>query len=193
MNLKDEAARKFPFLGMYDYLIGQELDSVLKSRDITLPTKIHIVKAMVLKVVMYGCESWTMKKGWAPKNWCLQTVVLEKTLESPLDSKEIRPVNSKGNQPWIFIGRTDTEAPILWPPDSKSWLTGKDPVAGKDWRREEKGMTENEMVGWHSWLNGLECEQTLGDGEGQGSLECCSPRGHKESDRMSEKTTTFML
>ena len=137
---------------------------------------------MVFPVVMYGCESWTMKKGWVPKNWCLQTVVLEKTLESPLDSKEIRPVNPKGNQPWIFIGRTDAEAPILWPPDSKSWLSGKDPDAGKDWRWEEKGMTEDEMVGWHHLLNRHEFEQASGDGDGQGNLVCCSPRGRKESD-----------
>ena len=115
-------------------------------------------------------------------HWCFSIVVLEKTLESPLDSKEIKPVNPKGNQPWIFIGRTDakTEAPVLWPPDVKSWLIGKDPDAGKDWRQEEKGMTEDEMVGWHHWLNGHEFEQALGDGEGEGSLECCSPWGCKE-------------
>ena len=110
------------------------------------------------------------KKGWAPKNWCLQTMVLEKTLESPLDSKEIKSVTPKGNQSWIFIGRTDAEAPILWPPDAKSQFTGKDPEAGKDWR-QEKGMAEDEMVGWHHRLNGYEFERALGDGEGQGSLE----------------------
>jgi len=113
------------------------------------------------------------KKGWRPKNWCLQTVVLEKTLESPLDSKEIKPVNPKGNQPWMFI-RTDVEASILWPPDVKSQLIGKDPDVGKGWR-QEKGMTEDEMVGWHHWLNGHEFEQAPGDGEGQGSLAYCSP------------------
>ena len=103
---------------------------------------------MVFPVVMYGCESWTTK------NWCFQTVLLEKTLESPLDFEEIKPVNPKGNQPWIFIGRTDVQAetPILWPPDAKSQLIGKDPDAGKDWRQEEKGVTEDEMVGWHHWL-----------------------------------------
>ena len=107
------------------------------------------------------------KEGWAPKNLCFWTVVLEKTLESPLDCKEIKPVNLKGNQSWIFIGRTDAkaEAPILWPPDMKNWLTGKDPDAGKDWRQEEKGMTEDEMVGWHHWLSGHEFEQALGCGE----------------------------
>ena len=125
------------------------LDSILKSRDITLPTKVHLVKALVFPVVMYGCESWTVKESWALKNWCFWTVVLEKILESPLDSKEIQPVHSKGNQSWIFIGRTDVEAetPILWPPDV-SWLIWKDPDAGKDWRWEEKGITEDEMVGW---------------------------------------------
>ena len=110
------------------------------------------------------------KEGWAPKNWCFSTVVLEKTLKSPLDCKEIKPINPKGNQPWILIGRTDTEAPILWPPDAKNWLIWKDPKAGKDWWRE-KGMTEDEMVGWRHWLNGHEFERTLGDGEGQGTLE----------------------
>ena len=111
----------------------------------------------------------------------LWTVVLEKTLESCLNSKEIKPVNSKGNQPWIVTGRTEAEAPIFWPPDAKSQLTGKDPDAGKVWGQEEKGATEDETVGWHHWLNGHEFWQTLGDGEGQGSLACCSPWGHKES------------
>ena len=122
------------------------------------------------------------KEGWAPKHWCFWTVVLEKTLESPLDCKEIKPVHPKGNQSWLFIGKTDAEAPIIWPPDAKSWLTRKDPNAGKDWGQEEKGTTEDEMVGWHHWLNGHECEQTPGDGDGQGSLACCSSWGHKESD-----------
>ena len=120
------------------------------------------------------------KKGWAPKNRCFRTVVLEKTLESPLDSKEIKPVNPKGNQPWIFIGRTDTEAPILWPLDAKSQLIGKDPDAGKDWGQEQ-GMTEVEIVGWHHWINGHEFGQTQGNSEGQGSLACCNPWSHKES------------
>ena len=127
---------------------------------------------------MYGCESWSelnYKESWAPKNWCFWTVVLEKTLESPLDCKEIQLVHPKGNQSWIFIGRTDAEAetPILWPPDAKKWLIGKDPDAGKDWRWEEKGTTEDEMVGWHHWLNGLGFGWTLGVGDGQGGLECC--------------------
>ena len=126
------------------------LDSILKSRDITLPTKVPTVKAIVFPVVMYGCESWTIKKVEHRNNRHFGTVVLEKTLESPLDSKEIKPVNPKRNQLWIFIGRTDTEAktPILWPPDANSQLTGKDPDAGKD-RRQEKRATEDEVVGWH--------------------------------------------
>ena len=135
------------------FLLGRKaminLDSILKSRDITLLTKIHV-------------WMWEMdhKEGWVLKNWCLQTVVMVKTLESPLDSKEIKPVNPKGNQPWIFIGRTDadTEAPILWSPDMRSWLIGKVPDARKVWGQEEKGVTEAEMFGWHHWLYGPEFE-----------------------------------
>ena len=123
------------------------LDSILKSSYITLPTKVWVVKAMVLPVVMYGCESWIIKKAECQKSWFLWTVELEKTLESPLDSKEIKSVNPKGNQSWIFIGRTDAEAwaPVLWPPDVKCQLTGKDPDAGRDWGQEEKGTAEDEM------------------------------------------------
>ena len=124
------------------------------------------------------------KESWVTKNWCFWTVVLEKTLESPLDCKEIQPVRPKGNQSWIFTGRTDAEAetPILWPPDAKNWLTGKGSDAGKDWKQDEKGTTEDEMVGWHHWLDWHEFEQAPGDGDGQGSLACCSPWGHKELD-----------
>ena len=124
------------------------------------------------------------KESWTLKNWCFWTVVLERTLESHLHCKEIKPVNSKGNQSWIFIGKTDAkaEAPILWPPDAKSWLIRKDPDAGKDWRQEETGITEDEMVGWHHWLNEHEFEQALGDGEEQGGLACCSSWGRKELD-----------
>ena len=124
------------------------------------------------------------KNDWVPKNWCFWTVVLEKTLESPLDYKKIKPVNPIGNQPWIFIERTDAEAeaPILGPSDAKSWRIGKDRDAGKDWRQEQKRMTEDEMAGWHHQLNGHESEQTSRDGEGQGSLACCSPWCCKESD-----------
>jgi len=112
------------------------------------------------------------KESWAPKNWCFWTVVLEKTFENPLYCKEIRPVSHKGNQSWIFIERMDAEAeaPVLWPPDAKNWLIGKDTAAGKDWRQEEKGMTEDEMVGWHHWLNGH--EQAQGVGDVHGSLVC---------------------
>ena len=136
--------------------------------DITLPTKVCIVKAMFFPIVMYGCEL-DSKKGWVLKNWYLWTVVLEKTLETPLDSKEIKPVNPKRNQPWIFIGRTEVEAeaPILRPPDPKSWLFGKDSDAGKDWRQEKKGMTEDEMIGWHHRFNGHEFEQAPRDAKGK--------------------------
>ena len=127
------------------------------------------------------------KEGWAPKNWCFWTVVLEKTLESPLHCKEIKPVNPKGNQLWIFIGRTDDEgvAPILWPPHVKSWLIGKDPDAGKDWKQEEKGITEDKMVGWHHQLDGHEILQALGDGEGQGSLQTAVHGVTKSQTRLS--------
>ena len=136
------------------------LDSILKSRDITLPTKVHLVKAMVF----FNSHVWMWeldyKESPALKNWCFWTVALKKTLESPLDSKMIQPVNPKGNQSWIFIGRTDAEAetPILWPPHEKNWLIGKDPDAGKDWRWEEKGMTEDETGGCHHRLNVHEFE-----------------------------------
>ena len=122
------------------------------------------------------------KEGWVPKNWRFQTVVLKKTLESPLNSKAIKPVNPKGNQPWILIRRTDAEAPILWPPDADSRLTGKDANAGKDWEKKEKGATEDEMVGWHHRFNGHELRQTLRDSKGQQGLVCFSPLSLKESD-----------
>ena len=138
-----------PWKKSYD----QPRQHIKKQRDITLPTKVHLVKAMIFPVVMYGYQSWTIKKAGRLKNWCFWTVVLEKTLESPLACKEIQPVHPKGNQSWIFIGRTNAEAetPILWPSDAKNWLTRKDPDAGKDWRQEEKETTEDEMVGWHHW------------------------------------------
>ena len=150
-------------------LLGRKLmtyvDSILKSRDITLPTKVRLVKASSL-VCMWELDHI---KSWVLKNWCFWTVVLEKTLESPLDCKETQQVHPKGDQSWIFIGRT--EAPILWPPDGKSWLIWKDPDAGKDWRREEKGTTEDEMIWWHHRLNGHEFEQAPEVGDGQGSLD----------------------
>ena len=152
-------------------------DSILKSRDITL-----------LFSKGYGFSSshawmWELdyKESWASKSWCFWTVVLEKPLESPLDCKEIQPVHPKGNQSWIFLGRTDAEAetPILWPPDAKNWLVGKDPGGGKDWRQEEKGTTEDEMIEWHHWLNGHGFEQAPGLDDEQGSLVCYSPWGHR--------------
>ena len=139
-------------------------------------------KSYGFPVVMYRCGSWTIKKSEcqridAFKLWCWRT------LESPLNCKEIKLVNPKGNQPWMFTGRTDAEAeaPILGPPDVRSWIIGKDLDAGKNWGQEEKGMTEYEMVGWHHWLNGHEFDRTPGDGEGQGSLVCCSPQGRRAS------------
>ena len=160
------------------------LDSILKSRDMTLSTKVRLVKAMVFSSSHVWMWELDYKESWVPKNWCFWTVVLEKTLESPLDCKEIQPVHPRRNQSWIFIRRTDAEAeiPILWPPDVKNWLTGKDPDAGKDWGQEEKGTTEDEMVGWHHRLDGHEFEQALDVRDGQGSLVCWSPWGHKELD-----------
>ena len=157
------------------------LDGILKSRYITLLTKSHTVKAIVFPVVMYGCESWTIKKAEHQRlmflncGWRRLLRVLWNT----------RTVNPKGNQPWIFIGRTDAEAaiPVICPPDAKSQLIRKDPNAGKDWKWEEKGMVEDEMVKWHYWLDGHEFKQTPGYGEGQGSLTCCSPWGRKELDK----------
>ena len=154
------------------------LDSILKSRDIISLTKVHIVEAMIFPVVMYRCKSWAIKKAelWridAFELWCWRRL-----LKSPFDYREIKPVHLKGNQSWVFIGRThaEAEAPILWPPYEKNWLIGKDPDDGKVWR-QEKGMTEEEMVGWHHWLNRCEFEQVLGIGDGQGRLVCYSPRG----------------
>ena len=140
------------------------------------------------------------EESWVPKNWCFWTVVLEKPLESPLDSKEIQLVHSKGDQSWVFFGRNDVEAeiPIFWLPDAKSWLIWKDPDPGRDWEQEEKGMTEDEMAGWHHWLDGRESEWTLGDGDGQVGLACCDSWGRKESDttewlNWTELKTTFVL
>ena len=158
------------------------LDSILKR---------HYFANKGLSRQSYGSSSsdlwvWELdyKESWALKNWCFWTMVLEKTLESPLDCKEIQPVHPKGDQSWIFSGRTDAEAetPVLWPLDSKNSLTSSDPDAGKVWRSEEKGTTEDAMVGWHHWLDGHEFEQALGVGDGQGSLTCCSPWGRKDSD-----------
>ena len=160
------------------------LDNILKSRDIILPTKVHLVLAMVFPVVMYGCESWTGKKPEhrridAFELWCWRRLL------SPLGCKEIQPVHSEGDQPWDFFGGNDAEAetPTLWPPHGKSWLIGKDSDVGKDWGQEEKGTTEDEMAGWHHWLDGHESEWTPGVGDAQGGLVCCDSQGRKESDR----------
>ena len=144
--------------------------------------KVHIIKALVFPLVMYRCASWTIKKTEHQRFDAFECVMLEKTLESSLGIKETKPVNPKGNQPWIFIGRADAEAPILWSPDSKSWLIGKDSDAEKNWRQEEKQATENEMVGWCHRVNGHKFEPTSGDGEEQGRLMCCSPWCHKGLD-----------
>ena len=170
------------------FLLGRKaminLDSIIKKLR-------HYFANKGLFSQSYGFSSshvwmWELdfKESWAPRNWCFWTAVLEKTHESPLDFKEIKLVNPKGNQSWIFIGRIDAEAAtsILWPPDVKNWLIGKDPDAGKDWRWKEKGTTEDEMVGWHHRLDGQEFEQAQGVGDGQGCLACCSPWGHKELD-----------
>ena len=132
---------------LFEGKIWKKLHSVLKSRDIIFPTKVHIVKAMVSPVVMYGCENWTIRTAECQRSWCFWIVVLEKTLKSRLKCK-IKSVHPKGKQPWIFTGRTDAEAeaPILWPPDVKNWFIGKDPDAGEDWRQKEKGASEDEMV-----------------------------------------------
>ena len=155
------------------------VDSILKKQRHHFANKIHAVSFSSSHVRMWELDH---KEGWTLKNLCFQTVVLEKTPESPLGSKEIRPVSPKGNWPWIFIGRTDdeAEAPNLWPPDMKR-LIRKDLNAGKDWGQEEKGAMEDEMTVWHHRLNGYEFEQTPGDSERQGSLECYSLWGHKES------------
>ena len=160
------------------------LDSILKSRDISLSTKVRLVKALVFPVVNVWMWELDYKESWVPKNWFFWTVVLEKTLESRLDCTEIQPVHPKENQSWVFIRRTDVEAETLklWPPDAKSWLIWKDLDAGKDWRQEEKGMTEDEMAGWHHWLNGCESQWTPGVGDRQGGLACCDSWGRKELD-----------
>ena len=172
------------------------LDSILKSRDITLSAKVHLAKIVCLG---YGFSSghvwmWELdcEESWALKNWCFWTVVLEKTLESPLDCKESQPVHSKGDQSWVFIGRTDAKAetPILWPPHVKSWLIGKDPDAGRHWEQEEKGTTEDEMAGWHHRLDAHESEWTPGVGDGQRGLVCCDSLGRKEFDSTEQLNWT---
>ena len=167
-------------------------DSILKSRDITLPTKVSLVKAMVFPVVMYGCESWTIKKTECRRIDAFELWCWRRLLRVPW-FKEIQPDHPKGNQSWVFIGSTDVEAaetPILWPPNANSWLIWKDLDSGKEWGQEEKEMTENEMAGWHHQLNGHKFEQALGVGDGLGSLACCSPRGRKELDMTEQLNWT---
>ena len=147
-------------------------------------TKVHLIKAMGFPVVMYGCESWTIKKDKHRRIDAFELWCWRRLFESPLDCKEIQSVHPKWDHPWVFIGRTDAEAesPILWPPDVKSWLIWKGPDAGKDWGQEEMGMTQDEMVVWHHWLGGHGFEWTLGVGYGQRGLACCSSWGCNESD-----------
>ena len=135
------------------------------------------------------------EESWVPKNWCFWTVVLEKTLESPLDCREIQPVHPKGDQSWVFFGRTDAEAetPVLWPPHAKCWLIGKDSDAGRDWGQEEKGTTEDEMAGWHHRLDRRGFGWTSGVGDGQGSLACCDSFGRKESDTTERLNGTELI
>ena len=168
------------------------LDSIFKSRDITLPTEVRLVKAMVFSCGHVWMWELDCEEGWEPKNCCFWTVVLEKTLESPLDCKEIQPVHSKVDQSWVFIGRTDAKAetPVLWPPHTKSWLIRKDPDAGRDSGQEEKGTTEDEMAGWHHRLDGHEFDWTPGVGDGQGGLACCDSWGRKELDTTEQLSWT---
>ena len=169
-----------------------DLESILKSRDITLPTKVGIVKAMVFPVVMYGYESWTINKAEhrsteAFKVWCWRRL-----LEVAWTARRSKRVNPKGNQSWVIIVRTDddAEASVLWSPDAKSWVTRKDPDAGKDLRQEKKVMTEDEMVGWYHWLNGHEFEQAPGVGVGQGCLSCCRSCDRKELEKTEQLNWT---
>ena len=170
------------------------LDSILKNRDIILSMNVHIFKAMIFSVVMYWCESWIINKA---EHWRIDAfkVVLEKTLESPLDSKEIKPVNPKGNHPWVFTGRTyaEGEAPVLWPPDAKSWLTGKNPDMGNNWMQKEKRVAENEMFRQHHRLDGHEFVQILGDSEGRGAW-CAAAHGVTKSQTwLSDWTAATIL
>ena len=158
---------------------------------------LFILDFTLLKISCGHVWMWELdcEEGWAPTNSCFCTVVLEKTLESPLDCKEIQPVHSEGDQLWVFTGRTDAEAetPILWLPHTKSWLIGKDSDAGRDWGQEEKGTTEDEMAGWHHRLDGCECDWTPRAGDGQGGLACCDSWGRKESDTTEQLNWTVLL
>ena len=156
-----------------------------------MPTKVHLVKAIVFPVVMYGWESWTVKKAEHRRIAAFELWCWRRLLRVPWTAREIQPVHPKGDQFWVFIGRTDAKAetPILWPPDVKNWLTGKDCDAGKDWRQKEKGTTEDEMVGWHHRLSGHEFEHVPGVSVWQRSLVCCSPWGLKDLDMTGRQNT----
>ena len=159
------------------------LDSIFKSRDITLPTKVRLVKAIVFPVVMYGCESWTVKKAERRRIDAFELWCWRRLLRVPWTARRSNQSILKEINPGISLeGDAKAETQVLWPLHAKSWLTGKDPDAGRDCGQEEKGMTENEMAGWHRWLDGRESEWTPGEGDGQGSLVCCDSWGHKESD-----------
>ena len=175
------------------------LDSIFKSRDITLPTKVHLVKAMVFPVVTYGCESWTVKKAEHRRIDTFELWCWRRLLRVPWTARRSNQSILK-DQSWVFFGRTDAKAetPILQPPNAKTWLIGKDSDAGRDWGQEEKGMTEDEMAGWHHWLDGQEFGWTPGVGDGQGGLACCDSWGHKELDttewlNWTELNWTFTL
>ena len=165
------------------------LDSTLKSRDITLPTKVRLVKAMVFPVVMYGCESWTVQKAECRRIDAFELWCWRRLLRVPWT---IQPVYPKGDQSWVYFGRNDAKAetPVLWPPHEKNWLIGKDTDAGRDWGQEEKGTTEDEMAGWHHRLDALEFGWILGVGDGQGGLACFDSWGRKESD-MTERLSDW--
>ena len=177
-----------------DLLLGRKamtnLDSILKNRDITLLTKVCLVKAMVFPVVMYGCESWTLKKAEyridAFELWYWRRLLRVPWTAQRSNQSILKEMNSE----YSWGTDTEAEAPTLWPPDAKNWLIGKDPDAGKDWRQEEKGTIEDEMVGWHHGVNGHEFEWTLRDSEGQGSLACCGLWDHKESDTTEQLNNT---
>ena len=170
------------------FLLGRKvmtnLDSLLKNRDITLLTKVCLVKVMVFSVVRYGCESWTIRKAERRRIGAFELWCWRRLLRVPWTPRRSNQSILKGNQSWIYIGRTDAEAetPILWPPDTKHWLIGKDPDAGQDWRREEKRTTKDKIVGWHHQLDGHEFKQIPEVGDGQGSLVCYSPWGCMESN-----------
>ena len=171
------------------------LQSILKGRDITLPTLVHATKAVFYSSSHVWMWELDHKEGWTPKNWFFWIVVLKKTLKIPLDSKEIQPVHSEGDQPRDFFGRNDAKAetPVLCQPHVKSWVTGKDSDAGRDWAQEEKGTAEDEMAGWHHWLDGHESEWTLGVGDEQGGLACCHSWGHKGLDTTEQLNWTEVI